>query len=105
MLKFKKTNVEQNERPALSSRIKRLVTTTVLAGSLLGTGTMQAAVPSSIASRAGAVRDALAERLSECRSESSPYAIGKALPYAETQLAQWVNYWSNWTNWGNWLNY
>jgi hypothetical protein len=96
-------NKTEQRKPAVSARIKRLASATLLASSLL-TGSTQASVPGSVTYRAVAVREALGKTLSEAQSAADRQALQEKLPYAPVELAQWMN-WGNWGNWSNWNNW
>ena len=104
-----------------SVRARKAVSAVFVVGGLAGGPAAQAAAisqPANVPERVGAVREALANRIAQARELGGTEAIQK-LPYAELQLASWLNWvnwpnwnnwadwnnWSNWSNWRNWINY
>jgi hypothetical protein len=97
-------NNNDQPKPVVSARIKKLATAALLAGGLLTGSAAQASVPGSVTYRAAAVRDELAKRLSQAPATNDQTAVQEKLPYSPVQLAQWLN-WGNWGNWNNWNNW
>ena len=101
--------ITNETKKSLSLRTKKALSAVLLAGGLIGGQVAQAAVPqasATIPERVGAVRDAMNKRIAEAKELGGTQAVEK-LPYAELQLASWLNWvnWPNWNNWGDWNNW
>ncbi len=99
---------ERKGRKRASSRIKKAVSTTVIAGALLVPASASAKENSpnlSVGERIARVQQAIKNRL--LKSDGSPDEIINKVTSGESSPAQWGNWtnWANWNNWGNWGNW
>jgi hypothetical protein len=94
--------MKNHKKKKSKAAIKKIIATTVLAGSLLiptpSAANSEAKRDETIQHRVKAVKEALVKKLADNQSDD-----GK-LSYSETELTQWGN-WNNWGNWGNWQNW
>ena len=100
---------EKKDRNGASHPLKKVLSSTLLAGTLLASSTQalgkEEAPRLTISQRVERVREAISHRLTE--NQVNPDDLLSKLSYEESELLQWGNWgnWANWNNWGNWANW
>lgn len=101
----------KKDRKRTSARLKKAVSTTIIAGALLvpatALGKDKSASRLTIGERIARVQQAIKNRQS--KSNGNPDELISRASSKESVPAQWGNWtnwanWNNWGNWGNWLN-
>jgi hypothetical protein len=103
---------EKKDRKEASHPLKKALSSTLLAGTLLTSATQALGNEDSprltVSQRVERIREAVTNRLAE-KPGNLDDLLSKA-SYEEAELLQWGNWgnwgnWANWNNWGNWANW
>src|SRR4051812_23345284 len=100
---------EKTGRKQISSKLRKAISTTVIAGALLAPATAlgKDKPPShlTISERIARVQQAIKNRQS--KSTGNPDELKSSASSESSAPPQWGNWanWANWGNWGNWANW